>query len=80
MGSQGRTASPNIGGAGDPDPTVSLQAVACALATSCVAVGDYQDASGNELGLLLTKSGSSWVAGKAPLPADAPPGNPGHRR
>ena len=39
--------------------------------SQCVAVGEYQDTSGNYQGLLLTGSGSSWTAAEAPLPADA---------
>jgi hypothetical protein len=46
-------------------------AVACPSTTECAAVGTYFDSSGNIQGLLLTGSGRSWAATKAPLPADA---------
>jgi Fibronectin type III domain len=52
-------------------PDISLQGVACASATSCVATGRYNDSSGNQQGLLLTGSGTSWTATEAPLPPDA---------
>jgi hypothetical protein len=50
-----------------------LTSVACASATSCVAVGYYFDSSGNRLGMLLTGSGTSWTATEALLPPDAQP-------
>lgn len=53
------------------DPGVSLQSVACASAGPCVATGWYHDAAGNQHGLLITGSGTSWLAAAAPLPADA---------
>jgi hypothetical protein len=52
-------------------PDVQLRGVACPSTTSCIAVGDYIDSSGNLQGLLVTGSGTSWTAIKAPLPADA---------
>jgi hypothetical protein len=52
-------------------PNVSLHSVACGSATACVAVGGYTDSSGDGQGLLLTGSGTSWTATKAPLPANA---------
>jgi hypothetical protein len=53
------------------DPYATPGSVACASASSCAAVGVYQDSSYNQQGLLLTGSGSSWAAAKAPLPAGA---------
>jgi hypothetical protein len=48
----------------------SFASVACPSASECVAVGEYDGASGQE-GLLVTGSGSSWNAATAPLPANA---------
>ena len=58
------------------DPTVdfgkgvaahSSAPVACPTTTSCVAVGNYVDTSGNTQGLIETMSGGTWTAGTAPL-------------
>jgi Peptidase A4 family len=48
-----------------------LESVACSPATGCAAVGYYTDAVGNQQGLLLTGSGSSWHATSVPLPSNA---------
>lgn len=48
---------------------VTVDAVACGSASFCVAGGSYVDSSGEMQGLLLTWSGRSWTAAKAPLPA-----------
>jgi hypothetical protein len=48
-----------------------FSAMACPAKTSCTAVGYYQDPAGNDQGLLVTGSGTSWTAIKAPLPANA---------
>jgi hypothetical protein len=48
-----------------------INSVVCPSTSSCVAVGFYTDSSGNLQGLLLTGSGSSWTATKAPLPGNA---------
>jgi hypothetical protein len=52
-------------------PGVSINSVACPSAAFCVAVGTYTDSSGQQQGLLLTGSGSSWEATQAPLPSNA---------
>jgi hypothetical protein len=52
-------------------PNVQLSSVACQSPSRCVAVGDYVDSSGYTQGVLLTKSGTSWTAAKAPLPGNA---------
>jgi hypothetical protein len=52
-------------------PSVALYSVACPSSTVCVATGSYNDSSGNEHGLLLTGSGTTWQATQAPLPANA---------
>jgi hypothetical protein len=54
--------------AGSPD--ASVLAVACAAASSCVAVGQYSGGS-SDYALLLTGHGSSWTGWQAPVPADA---------
>jgi hypothetical protein len=48
-----------------------LDGVSCLSASQCVAVGSYEDTSGDYVGLLLTDSGGSWTAAQAPLPANA---------
>lgn len=50
-----------------------LRSVACGSASSCVAVGDYTDSSGDGEGLLATLSGTTWKAATAPLPPGASP-------
>lgn len=74
--SWGATEAPLPANAAAAPPGVELNSVACASATSCTAVGDYTDSSGNQQGLVLTGSGTSWAASEAPLPADAS-GSPG---
>ncbi len=46
-----------------------LSGVACPTASECIAVGTFRDSAGMLHGLLLTRSGSSWTAAQAPLPA-----------
>jgi hypothetical protein len=48
-----------------------LNSVACSSATDCVAAGVYFDSSGDSQGLIVSGSGTSWTATKAPLPANA---------
>jgi hypothetical protein len=57
------------------DPYVSLNSINCFSASVCAALGSYTDSSGNTQSLLLTTSGSSWKAAKAPIPSD-PSGSP----
>jgi hypothetical protein len=56
-------------------PYPGLISVACPSVSECVAVGEYVDSSGNQQGWLVTGSGSSWKATKAPLPAGAGTGS-----
>jgi hypothetical protein len=49
----------------------SLFGVTCPAASTCVAVGGYEDGNGAYQGLILTGSGTRWTPTKAPLPADA---------
>ena len=53
------------------DPDAGLDSETCPSASTCVAAGTYEDSSGNEQGLLITGSGTSWTAAEAPLPANA---------
>lgn len=48
-----------------------LGPITCSSPTACLIVGQYTDSSALPQGLLLTGSGSSWKATKAPLPANA---------
>lgn len=57
---------------GDAAP-VTLNSITCPSAVACVAAGMYGQSVGNRQGLLLTGSGSAWIASKAPLPANASP-------
>ncbi|HEX4163548.1 MAG TPA: hypothetical protein VHZ05_13680, partial [Acidimicrobiales bacterium] len=47
-----------------------LQSVSCTSQTSCVAVGTYQNSSGDDLGMIATLSGSTWSVQASPEPAD----------
>ena len=46
-----------------------LSSVACPSATSCIAVGDYEDNNENVGVLIETLTGGSWTAAVGPLPA-----------
>ncbi len=50
-----------------PEPT----ALTCPSVTTCVAAGDYIDTSGAYQGLMLIRSGNTWSAAEAPLPANS---------
>jgi hypothetical protein len=50
-----------------------LHTVACQSTTSCLAVGQYLDSSGNYQPLLVTGSKTTWQPTQAPLPAIAAP-------
>lgn len=52
----------------------TLPAVICPIISSCVAVGSYRDSAGNLHGVLLARSGTSWTATEAPLPAPSDSG------
>ncbi|HLN18071.1 MAG TPA: hypothetical protein VK277_15110 [Acidimicrobiales bacterium] len=49
----------------------SLDAVGCASAASCTAVGDYVDPAVHDYGLIETLSGGTWSAAEAPQPGNA---------
>jgi uncharacterized protein YjbI with pentapeptide repeats len=53
------------------NPQAAIGGLSCPSTTQCVAVGSYVDSNGNQQGLLLTRSGTSWTAAKAPVPAGA---------
>jgi hypothetical protein len=54
------------GAAADPD--VGMASVTCASASSCTAVGYYIDSESVNQGWLMTWSGRTWTATKAPVP------------
>ena len=56
-------------------PDVWLNSIACPSASKCVAVGSYQTTTGTTA-LLLSWTGSSWTAVKAPLPSGAATAHP----
>ena len=49
----------------------SLQGVSCSSASACLAVGDYLDASGDEVTLAEVWDGTSWSVQSTPDPAGA---------
>ena len=55
---------------------VTLKAISCPASGTCIAVGTYSDASGNQQGLIETLSGGSWSALTAPLTGLSPNSNP----
>jgi hypothetical protein len=63
------TTPPPATDAGPNFPDAFLMSVSCASATSCVAVGQYEDTSGNIQGLIATLSGTTWSAQAAPFPS-----------
>ncbi len=69
-GSSWRAAEAPVPANAGARPSAFVNAVACPSASVCVAVGSYIDTSGDRQGLLLTRSGSSWTAAEAPLPAN----------
>jgi hypothetical protein len=54
---------------------VSLDDLACASATYCVAGGWYLGPNNSHTGLLLTYTSGTWTATQAPVPASAPNGS-----
>ncbi len=52
-------------------PSAWLFSVSCATPTSCAAVGEYQNTSGDRIGYLATLSGTTWIAQPVPLPSGA---------
>ena len=70
-GSSWQATEVTLPGNADGDPNAYLVSVACPSATSCVAVGYYNDSTSP---LLATGSGTNWTATEAPLPANAQTG------
>jgi hypothetical protein len=56
----------------DMHQSASLDAISCASTTTCVAVGQYEDADGNTFGLIETLASGSWSAVAAPEPTSDP--------
>jgi hypothetical protein len=67
-GSWTATAAPVPTDAG-PTPSSQLRDLSCVSASSCMAVGDYEDANQNVQGLIETLAQGSWKPTEAPLPA-----------
>jgi hypothetical protein len=57
-------------------PQDYLYSVSCSTATSCVAVGQYTNTSGDQVAYISTLANGSWSAMAAPQPADAATGSP----
>jgi alpha-tubulin suppressor-like RCC1 family protein len=61
----------NSGTDGDGEQYAFLYALSCPSAGNCAAVGDYEDTSGYEYGLIETLASGAWTATGAPEPANA---------
>ena len=57
------------------NPGASLSSVWCPAAGACLAVGGYETATLDKLGLAAAGSPGRWRAGPIPLPANAAPGS-----
>ena len=68
--------APPAPGQSTTTPDVQFMSASCGSPSWCVAVGWYIDTSGYSQGLLLTGSGATWKAARAPLPATVT-GDPG---
>lgn len=55
---------------------VTLYAVACSPSSACTAVGEYADAADYLYGAILSQTGSTWTAIRAPLPIETGYFNP----
>ncbi len=53
------------------EPQAQITGLSCPSVSLCVAVGFYTDSKGHQQGFLLTRSGTTWTATKAPLPGNA---------
>ena len=56
-------------------PQAVMNGLSCPSTTHCVAVGFYADTQGRQEGVLLTRSGTTWTAARAPVLGGAA-GNP----
>jgi Kelch motif protein/galactose oxidase-like protein len=63
--------APLPSGAATSNQFVGVASVSCTSAGNCVAVGNYDDTTPHQQGLLLTETNGTWAAAKAPLPAGA---------
>jgi len=72
------SAAPEPPGAGSgTDGYAGLGSVSCPATASCVAVGTYEDSTGQDLGLVETGSGTQWAPAPAPEPSGAATGTAG---
>jgi len=69
-------ATPPLPGNAASNPRAELQAVSCGSSTLCVALGTYENPSGDHLGLIDTDSSGKWTAAKMPVPSGASATNP----
>jgi len=68
LGSQWTAAVAPLPADAAANPRVYITSISCYSASWCAAVGSYTNSSGDQMGLLLTKSGTAWSAGEAPPP------------
>lgn len=55
-------------------PVIGMEAVSCATAADCTAVGGYGDAHSNSFGMTVAENAGRWAnAAEVPLPANAGP-------
>jgi hypothetical protein len=55
---------------GTQNPDGNFNSIACPSTATCVIAGTYANAAGTGTGMLITGSGTTWTAVKAPLPPD----------
>jgi len=58
------------------NPRAELQAVSCGGSTGCVALGAYENAKGDHLGVVDTALGEKWFAAETPSPSGAEAASP----
>ncbi len=51
--------------------SVALTQISCPATNWCVAIGNYNDSTGNSGGLIETLSGGTWIPSEAPVPDNA---------
>jgi hypothetical protein len=71
QGSWSATTEPLPAGASPSSGPTTLIELTCPAVGSCVAVGSYTDANGDNLGLIEAQSGDTWTPTLAPLPPNA---------
>ncbi|MGH9017358.1 MAG: Ig domain-containing protein [Acidimicrobiales bacterium] len=69
-------AVPGESTAANRNPWVTLDALSCPAAGSCVADGTYQDGNSQTYGVVFDQTPARWTAQQAPLPPDNEVGSP----